>query len=72
MDKYQHSHCLNGYLHNYVFVREYPKGFLERCKRCKKTIFFPLDVPNYVYLSHHIRSAIQQDDPRFIREYGQL
>ncbi len=69
MNHYQESNCRNGYLHNYVQVQQTPKGVVERCVRCKKTIFFPHAVPNHVYLAHHIRSALQPSDPRFQREW---
>ncbi len=68
-NRYQNSECKNGYLHDYLSVREYPKGVLERCTRCGKQMFFPHQVPNHVYISHHIKSALQPYDPRFKREY---
>lgn len=70
MNRFQNSECKNGYLHDYLLVAESSKGVLEQCYKCKKRMFFPHDVPNHVYLSHHIRSALQMRDPRFEREYG--
>lgn len=67
--RYQNSHCKNGYLHDYIQVKQTPVGYLERCRRCGKQIHFPLNTPNMAYLSHHIRSALQPSDPLFAREY---
>lgn len=67
--RYQNSKCRNNYLHDFRQVEETTKGFLERCTRCGKQMHFPGNVPNHVYLSYHIRSALQPADPLFFREY---
>ncbi len=67
--RYQNSNCLNGYLHDYRQVKPFPKGVLERCSRCKDQQFFPYNVANHVYLSYHLRQALQPNDPLFKREY---
>lgn len=67
--RYQNSVCKNNYLHDYRQTRIFSNGVEERCTRCKHAIFFPYNVPNHVYLSHHIRSAIQPSDPLYYREY---
>ncbi len=67
--RYQNSVCRNNYLHDFRLVRETDRGYLERCLRCGKQIHFPADVPNPVYLSYHIRSAIQPSEPLYAHEY---
>lgn len=68
-NRLQKSQCKNGYLHDYRQIREYPKGILERCTRCKKQIFWPHTTPNHEYLAAHLRSALQPDDVLFAHEY---
>lgn len=68
--RYQNSVCKGGYLHNFLQIKETNIGFLERCSRCGKQMHFPGNVPNHVYLSYHIRSALQINDPLFKREYA--
>ena len=68
-DRYQNSVCKENFLHDFIQVKQTRHGYLERCSRCGKQIHFPLDVPNHVYLSYHIRSALQTHDPLFFREY---
>lgn len=67
--RYQNSVCTLGALHDFIQVTETNKGFLERCTKCGEQIHFPADVPNHIYLSFHVRSAIQPSDPLFFREY---
>lgn len=71
MRRYQNSQCRNNYLHDFRQVDRTDRGFVERCTRCGKQMHFPLDVPNHIYLSFHIRSALQPSDPLFKREYPQ-
>lgn len=68
-NKYQNSICRNNYLHDFRQIQETNKGFLERCTRCGKQVHFPGSISNHVYLSYHIRSALQPNDPLFHREY---
>lgn len=67
--RYQNSQCKNNYLHDYRLVAQTRTGVFERCLRCGKQMHFPHNIPNHVYLSHHIRSALQTSDPLFKREY---
>lgn len=64
------SECrIVGYLHDYRIIRTFPHGVIEGCIRCKDKIFFRNDVPNKIYLSYHIRSTLQRENPRFNKEY---
>ena len=65
----ENSNCLQGLLHDYRIIKTYRDGVVERCTRCKKQVYFRNNVNNTVYLSHHIRSMLQGNDPRFNREY---
>jgi hypothetical protein len=67
--RYQNSVCRGNYLHDFRLVRETDQGFLERCTRCGKQVHFPGNVSNVLYLSYHIRSSLQSNDPLFKHEY---
>ena len=67
--KYQNSVCRNDYLHDFQQVKQTNVGYLERCTRCGRQIHFPNNCPNHIYLSYHLRSALQTSDPLFFREY---
>jgi len=69
MNHYQNSKCVNGYLHDFRIQRQLASGVLEVCTRCRKAKYFPNNVPNHIYLSYHIRQALQPSDPLFAREY---
>lgn len=65
------SDCyIPGFLHDYRIVRQYPKGVLERCRRCRDTHYFRNDTPNREYLSYHMRAILQTNHPRFNKEYN--
>lgn len=68
-DRYQNSHCLGGFLHDFRQVKTYKGGVIERCTRCGDQMHFPMNTPNDVYLSFHIRSALQTSDPLYYHEY---
>jgi hypothetical protein len=72
MKRYQNSQCRNYYLHDFLQVAQTSRGFVERCRRCGKQMHFPLDTPNHIYLSYHIRSALQSHDDLFAREYPDI
>jgi hypothetical protein len=58
-------------LHDFRQVMQTPRGYLERCTRCGKTIHFDVNCSNAHYLSYHIRSALQTNDPLYYKEYPQ-
>lgn len=68
-NRYRNSICRNNYLHDFRQVKETDTGFLERCTRCGKQVHFPATISNHMYLSYHIRSALQVGDPLFHHEY---
>jgi len=67
--KYQNSVCSLGQLHNFLQVKETKYGVLERCKKCGKQIHFKNNTPNHIYLSYHIRSALQINHQMYKKEY---
>lgn len=67
---WQKSSCLQGWLHDFLIVKEYSQGVVERCNKCKMTKFFPYSVPNHVYLSFHLRSVLQPSLLRYHKEYA--
>lgn len=67
--RYQNSVCRRGWLHDLRQIKETKSGFLERCTRCGLQIHFPNNIPNHLYLSYHIRSALQKGEPLYEREY---
>lgn len=68
-NRYRNSICRNNYLHDFRQVAETDVGILERCLRCGKQMHFPMTISNHVYLSYHIRSALQPGEPLFNHEY---
>lgn len=70
--RYQNSVCKRGSLHNFLQVKQTPDGYLERCKKCGLQIHFPAHTPNHIYLSYHVRSALQKHDPMFKKEYPNI
>jgi hypothetical protein len=67
--RYQDSICKGGYLHDFKPVVITNIGFMERCTRCGEQIHFPIDTPNWKYLSYHIRSILRADDQLYNHEY---
>lgn len=67
--KYQRSECRGGYLHKFRIISTPKGGLYERCERCGMGIFFDKETPNWKYLEYHIREALQDNDPRFTREW---
>lgn len=67
--KYQKSVCSEkaGLLHDYKFLYSISKGVIERCVNpgCGDKQMFPHNIPNNEYLSRHIRSSLQVNDPLF-------
>lgn len=70
--KYQNSVCRPGWLHKWKQIIVTEKGSLERCERCGLQMNFPNTIPNYVYLSYHIREVLRADDSLFRREYPNM
>lgn len=70
MSRYQNSECRRDMLHDFRIIASDSNGLTERCTRCGLKKHFPTDTPNHVYMSWHIRQALQESDPRFKIEYG--
>lgn len=70
MSHYQNSECKRNMLHDYKILAQTNLGLLERCTRCGDKKHFTNDIPNHIYLSFHLRQALQRNDPRFNIEYG--
>lgn len=72
-NKYQKSICSEkaGLLHDYKPLYSMQAGMVEKCANhmCGDKQLFPHGIPNDVYLSHHIRSALQPSDPLFRVNY---
>ncbi len=64
------SECTAGFLHDYRIVSTHASGTVERCRKCLDTKYFKNDIPNHLYLSYHLRSALQRDHRRFNKEYA--
>ena len=63
------SLCCRGlWLHDYDITEMLDNGVIEVCKRCRKRIYFPNNTPNYQYLSHHLKQALQSNNIRYLRE----
>lgn len=68
--RYQNSVCRGNWLHEFREIGRSQVGVVERCRKCGLKKHFPMNIPNHIYLSWHLRSALQIDDPLFKREYG--
>lgn len=66
---HKNSRCRNNYLHDFRWVRDTNVGFVERCTRCGRQEHFKNNMPDPIFLSYHIRAALQASDPLFFREY---
>ena len=64
------SECCCGFLHDYRIVKVTQSGIVERCLKCLDTQYFRTNLPSHIYLSYHIRSALQKYHPRFNKEYA--
>lgn len=64
------SECNGGWMHRWIITKTYPTGVEERCLICKEKRFFHNKIPNFQYLSFHLRSALQKDNLRFYKEYA--
>lgn len=70
--KYQNSVCKQGWLHKWNHLENLKGGSLERCERCGLQKHFPINYPNHLYLSWHIRSILRKSDTNFSKEYPGL
>lgn len=72
-DRYENSVCDEslGFLHDYKFVTQKDGDVVERCMNsfCGDVQVFRHNIPNAVYLSYHIRSALQPQDVLFKINY---
>lgn len=66
----KNSFCICGFFHDYDILKETPKGLIEICKKCKDKRFFDNKLPSYIYLSYHLKQALQTNSKRFIKHYG--
>lgn len=68
---YQNSTCDEevGLLHNYNEIYQTEHGVVEQCSICGDKQLFTHGIPNAVYLSYHIRSALQPYDVLFSINY---
>ncbi len=66
---WQNSECKGGLLHDYRIAKTFSEGVVEVCTRCKDKKFFKNNEPNRIYLSYHIRQALQKSNLRFKKEY---
>ena len=64
---YQNSMCQEqfGLLHRWKWLYNHKGGIVEKCELCAEKQFIPADIPNDVYLTTHLRSAIQPSDPLY-------
>lgn len=60
-----------GLLHDYRIIKNDARGVIEKCVNlmCGDKQFFPPNVPDYVYLSYHLKSALQPSDALFKTNY---
>lgn len=68
--RYQNSVCKLGWLHKFRPMKQTKKGTLERCERCGKLLHCPMDMPNNLYVSYHVRDILRDYEPMYRKEYG--
>ena len=66
----QRSKCANGYLHRYEIIGAFKEGVIEQCLICKDKKYFRENIPNYLYLFYHQRSALPKEHNFFNNEYN--
>lgn len=69
---FQHSLCLNKFLHTFDIVEEYPDGVVEVCQRCKKKKFFKViddKLNNADYMSWHFGHILPQNHPFYYHQF---
>lgn len=68
---YQNSVCRKKlpYLHDYRPLYHKDGGLVEKCTLCGDKRFFAEKVANHVYLSFHLKQALQLSDPLFRFNY---
>lgn len=64
---YQNSVCKKKlpFLHDYRPLYKKDGGLVEKCTLCGDKQFFPEKIPNAMYLSYHIKQALQPSDRIF-------
>ena len=70
LKSYKNADCLGSQYHDFRIVNTYPDSITERCFKCHKQVYFRNNVPNHIYLSYHLRSIIQPNNPRYLKEYA--
>lgn len=66
----KNSECIGGWMHRYRMTRFYKEDVEEICEICKDRQIFKQNTPNHIYLSYHLRLALQKDNKRFKKEYN--
>ncbi len=66
----KNSICRHNLYHDYQIVRTTENGVVEMCTKCKKRVYFRNNVPNIVYLSHHLRSMLRPGNYKYLRHYA--
>lgn len=66
----KNSQCIAGWMHRYQILDTWDEGVVEICPICRTRRFFHKDTNNFTYLSYHLRSALQNNHPKFAHEYG--
>jgi hypothetical protein len=68
----KNSICRDGSFHDYQIFKQFKDGVVEICSKCHDRKYFRNSIPNRIYLSYHLRSALQKYEPRFKKEYQHL
>ena len=51
-------------------MKQTKKGMLERCERCGKLLHCPMDMPNNIYVSYHVREILRAYEAMYKKEHG--
>jgi hypothetical protein len=66
----KNSQCKGGLYHDYQIVDNAIDGVIEMCTNCRERKYFNNKIPNWIYLSYHLKSFLQPTDPKYKRHYA--
>lgn len=66
------SNCKEGWLHDFILLRQLPNGVEEGCRKCRQKRYYKIEkgkINNLLYIKEHIRQALPKSHRLFKREY---
>ena len=66
------SNCKEGWLHDFILLRQLPNGVEEGCRKCRTKRYYKIEkgkINNLLYIKEHCRQALPKFHNLFYREY---